>query len=98
MHPRRTGGASMSSLVQTAPAFLTRASFHRFSVDAYHRLMATGILEENTNIELLEGYLVLKMSKHPPHVSSLQRTRKRLTRLLPSGWDERIQDPVTLID
>jgi Uma2 family endonuclease len=88
----------MSSAVQAAPAYLTHASFHRFSVDAYHRMIETGIIEENGRVELLEGYLVEKMAKHPPHETALQRTRKRIARLLPAGWDDRIQGPVTLID
>jgi Uma2 family endonuclease len=88
----------MSTAVHAVPAYLTQASFHRFSVGAYHRMIETGILEENSRIELLEGYLVEKMAKNPPHETAVQRTRKRIARLLPRGWDDRIQAPITLID
>ncbi len=80
------------------PVYLTHASFPRFSVDAYHRMISTGILEENNATELLEGYLVLKMAKNPAHATALTRSRTRIAQLLPTGWHDRIQDPVTLID
>lgn len=88
----------MSIAVQTTPVYLPRATFPRLSVDAYHRLLETGIIEENNSTELLEGYLVLKMAKNPPHAVTLRKTLRRIVPLLPAGWDQCSQDPVTLID
>ncbi len=39
----------------------------RFSVDQYHAMIQTGILTEDDPVELLEGWLVTKMSKNPKH-------------------------------
>ncbi len=72
------------------------AGFRRFSVAEYHRLIQLGILTEDDNLELLEGYLVHKMSRNPPHDATIQKVNKRLLRLLPSGWDLRVQCAVTL--
>ena len=72
------------------------AGFRRFSVAEYHRLIQIGILTEDDNLELLEGYLVHKMTRNPPHDSALHRTLKRLNRLLTAGWDVRVQTAVTL--
>ncbi|HEX5273499.1 MAG TPA: Uma2 family endonuclease [Gemmataceae bacterium] len=72
------------------------AGFRRFSVAEYHKLIALGILTEDDNLELLEGYLVHKMSRNPPHDATLQKALKRLLRLLPAGWDLRAQSAVTL--
>jgi Uma2 family endonuclease len=74
------------------------AGFRRFTVDEYHRLTEIGMLTEDDNLELIEGYLVLKMSRNPPHDGTLHRALKRLARVLPAGWDIRIQSAVTLAD
>ena len=59
----------------------TMAGFRRFSVAEYHRLIELGILTEDDNLELLEGYLVHKMARNPPHDVAIQQTNKRLVRL-----------------
>lgn len=72
------------------------AGFRRFSVPEYHRLTEIGVLTEDDNLELLEGYLVLKMAHNPPHDRTIQRWNRKLMPVLPSGWDLRIQSAVTL--
>lgn len=72
------------------------AGFRRFSVPEYHKLIETGILTENDDLELLDGYLVHKMSRNPPHDAAMQKILKRLFRVLPPDWDLRIQSTVTL--
>lgn len=72
------------------------AALRRFSVSEYHRMIEAGILDEDDAVELLDGYIVLKMPRNPPHDTSLQRVRKRVEALLPSGLDVRIQCAVTL--
>src|SRR5262245_35141985 len=74
------------------------AGFRRFSVDEYHRLIELGMLTEDDNIELLEGYLVHKMSRNPPHDAAIQKGTKRWLRVLPAGWDLRVQSAVTLTE
>lgn len=72
------------------------AGFRRFTVSEYHQLIESGILTSDDNLELIDGYLVHKMSRNPPHSVALNRTRKLLEKLLPPGWNTRIQDAVTL--
>jgi len=74
------------------------AGFRRFSVAEYHRLIELGMLTEDDNIELLEGYLVHKMSRNPPHDAAIQKGMKRWLRVLPAGWDLRVQSAITLTD
>ncbi len=76
----------------------TTAGFRRFTVAEYHRLIELGFLTEDDNLELLEGYLVHKMSRNPPHDAALQKGTKKWLRLLPPGWDLRVQSAVTLTD
>src|SRR5260370_37664739 len=74
------------------------AGFRRFSVPEYHRLIELGILTEDDNLDLLEGYLVHKMSRNPPHDAAIQKGNKRWLRLLTPGWDLRVQSAITLTD
>ena len=76
----------------------TMAGFRRFSVLEYHRLIELAILTENDNLELLEGYLVHKMSRNPPHDAAIQKGNKKWLRLLPPGWDVRVQSAITLTE
>lgn len=80
------------------PLLGTTAGFRRFSVPEYHRLIEIGLLTEDDNLELIEGYLVLKMARNPPHDRTIQRLNRRLFGASPPGWDIRIQSAVTLIE
>jgi Uma2 family endonuclease len=88
----------MSKITAGPPAYLKLASFPRFSVNAYHRMLDAGILDEDSRTELLEGYLVTKMGYNPPHATSTGRTRRRIERLASFGWEVREEKPITLSD
>ena len=79
-----------------APEFLEGAGFRRFTIDEYHQMIRDGILIDGEPIELLEGWMVKKMSHGTPHDSAVQALFKRLLRLAPPGWDVRGQSAVTL--
>lgn len=86
-------------MIATQPALPllgTMAGFRRFSVPEYHRLIDIGLLTEDDNLELLEGYLVLKMSRNPPHDWVIQRSNRLLLAVLPPNWDIRVQSAITL--
>ncbi len=73
-------------------------SIRRFSVDEYHRMIETGILEEDDPVELLEGYLVLKMTRNPPHDGTIMLIESTLDTHIPVGWVTRTQSALTLSD
>src|SRR3954447_11137654 len=85
----------MASVVST-PLFGGMHSLRRFSVDEYHRMIETGILDETDRVELLDGYVVLKMPRNPPHDGTIQKVQKRLLQFAPVGWEVRIQSALTL--
>ena len=60
-------------------------------------MVELGILGRH-KVELVEGYVVNKMSRDPAHDSAIQRTLRTLLRLLPPGWDVRIQMAIELSD
>lgn len=70
----------------------------RLSVDQYHDMIEAGILTDDDPVELLEGWLVPKMPKNPPHRLSTQLTREAFARILPPGWYADAQEPITTED
>jgi Uma2 family endonuclease len=86
----------MATPTTTIPIMGRIAGFRRFSVNEYHSLIQSGHLTEDDNLELIEGYLVLKMARNPPHDSAIDLTRESIRPLLPKGWMLRSQQAVTL--
>lgn len=70
----------------------------RITVEQYHQMIANGLFGDDQNIELLEGWLVRKMNKNPPHSYATQQLFLVLSRLLPGGWTVRSQDALTTVD
>jgi Uma2 family endonuclease len=70
----------------------------RISVPLYHRMIAAGLLGPDDNVELLEGLLVKKMSKNPPHRVTKLLLQHALAALLPAGWFVDEQEPVVTED
>lgn len=68
------------------------------SVAQYHELIRAGILTEDAPVELLEGRLVTKMPKDPPHRLATGLLREALQKVVPEGWYVDSQEPVTLSD
>lgn len=64
----------------------------RFSVEEYERLGQIGVLNEDDNVELLEGLIVKKMTKNPPHDSTIDFLVTVLSRQVPPGWLLRVQN------
>ena len=82
-----------------APAeTLELADLWRLSVDQYHELIRTGIIDEDAPVELLYGLLVQKMPKNPPHRVTTPEIRDRLAEKLPAGWFADSQEPITTED
>src|ERR1051326_582564 len=67
---------------------------YRLTVAQYHAMARAGILDEDAPVELLEGWLVQKMTKHRPHTLATLLIRRCLERLLPAGWYLDSQEPI----
>jgi Uma2 family endonuclease len=70
----------------------------RLSVPQYHSMIANGILEEDAQLELLEGLLIAKMTKNPRHRLSTGLLQDALLSLLPVNYHLNLQEPITLQD
>jgi Uma2 family endonuclease len=70
---------------------------YRIDVDEYETLASTGALKD-PRVELVDGYLVRKMTKKPPHVFASDAVREALAPMLPKGWWLREEKPVRIPD
>jgi len=61
-------------------------ALYRLSVNQFDRMVATGILTENDRVELIEGVLIAKMSKNPPHRVATRKTVLALERVISPEW------------
>jgi Uma2 family endonuclease len=77
------------------PPLLSLAGFKRFTAAQYHSLIHSGIIMEGEAVELLEGYLVEKGMRNPPHDMALRRLTVRLPRHV-TGWFLQIQGAIAL--
>src|SRR6266852_1103590 len=81
-----------------ADAAVPTEPIYRLSVAQYHAMADHGILDEDDPVELLEGWLVQKMTKHRPHSIVTRRTRRALERVTPADWYVDSQEPLTTLD
>jgi Uma2 family endonuclease len=65
------------------------------SVEAYHALLKAGILQDGDPIELLEGFLVRKMTKGPRHAAAKRRFLRLLGPLVPPSHFVDSQEAMT---
>jgi len=68
----------------------------RLTVDQYEAMVDSGVFTKRDRFHLINGLLVAKVSKNPPHVLVTRNVRDELERLIPSGWDFRLEAPVRL--
>lgn len=70
-----------------------RRAVYPISVESYHRLGALGLLDRKTG--LLDGVIVKKMSKSPPHSYVARRLLRLSSAALPAGHFVTREDPIT---
>jgi len=70
----------------------------RLTISEYHRLIESGVFDEDEPLELLEGVLVTMSPQGPRHARVIQYLNQLLVRALPSGYMVRPQLPLTLGD
>lgn len=66
------------------------------SVAQYHAMLRAGVLEQSAPIELLDGWLVKKMTKDPPHALAVGCAHDVIQRLLSARCHVRLESPITL--
>ena len=93
-----------TEIVETVPQPMTDdagvppESLYRLTVEQYHAMAREGILTDDDPVELLEGWLVPKMVRNPPHDTALELAVEMIRPCLPGGWRIRVQSAITLSD
>jgi Uma2 family endonuclease len=86
----------MSTTAVTTPEITIQTpELYRMTVDQYERMADLGVLDD-PRVELIDGLLVRKMTKKPPHVWSSDSARTALALLLLQGWYLREEKPVRI--
>ncbi len=88
----------LTELTTRPQPMVTDLPVWRFTVAEYRRLSEAGLLDDDDGVELLEGLLVPKMPKNPPHILVCKLLRRYLERLLGEGWHVATQDPLSTED
>src|SRR4051812_40621289 len=70
----------------------------QWTVDEYHQMLASGTLKSGDPFELLEGWIVPKMPRNPPHEQTLDIAQTVLRGVLPGDWRLRVQTAITTGD
>ena len=71
-------------------------TYHRFTVDEYHRMAEAGILTEDDRVELLDGQIVAMTPIGPPHAGCVTQLTRLLVRALGDDATVSVQNPVVL--
>lgn len=66
----------------------------RFTVEEFQELVRLGFFAEDEKFELLEGWIVRKMVKNPPHEVAIDLATDALKTALPRGWRVRNQSSI----
>ena len=95
MGPLIHGDPTMSTI--TRPARVSRLApeglgQYLMTVDEFERI-ADGL---DKPVELIEGLLVAKVTKKPPHVIATENVRDELMRIVSTGWRVMIEAPVRI--
>lgn len=78
------------------PAIPPPLPVRRFTVDEYHHLLQAGVLGEDDDVELLEGWIVPKMPRTPTHDANVSAViNDALALRLSKGWFCRGQSAIT---
>jgi Uma2 family endonuclease len=69
---------------------------HRFTVDAYHQMIAAGIVGEDDRVQLIGGVVIGMSPQNERHARLIQRLNRALVRALSDDYVVRPQLPLTL--
>lgn len=68
----------------------------RFTLDQYHAIIRSGLLDEDEPVELLRGWITPKMPRNPPHDSTVTRLQRLFDSRLGAPWVVRPQCAVSI--
>ncbi len=91
--PANSGGKVPEPAHPVSELIDATETLYRLTVEEYEQL--AGFLDDD-RVELIDGYLVKKMVKNPPHVVACARVVATLARIAPAGWHTRPGEPIRI--
>jgi Uma2 family endonuclease len=71
-------------------------SIYRLSVEQYEAMVASGVFKKRDRLELINGFLVSKMTEHPPHAVASTMLWEAMLLLVAVGWHLRLDKPLRI--
>ncbi len=93
--PRPTVHTNGATIPEVGATLVPPRTLYRLTLEQYHKIVEAGVFVSGGRVELLDGLLIKKMSRNPPHNESITRLARRLARLLPDEWILRVQSAVS---
>ena len=81
---------------ESGPLMAPNTDVWRFSLSQYHAMIDNGILRSGDPVEFLEGVVVPKMTRNPPHRIALAHLRDLLVTLVGDAWHVESQEAISL--
>ncbi len=72
------------------------SSLYRLTLEQYEAMVDSGIFTGRDRVQLINGYLVAKMTQNTPHATADDLCGDRLNRVIPPGWYVRVAKPIRL--
>jgi len=98
------GGLFMSTIAATEPtqvgsdASALRLPHYRFTVAQFGQMVRDGTIGPQERVELIDGLVVTKVSKNPPHVIAGKLLFSALQGVVPTGWHPSKDDDLVISD
>lgn len=83
-------------LIVEPPPLVDGLPLFRLALDQYQAMIDHGIIDEHSNVVLINGLLVAKMGENPPHDNCCDRLNYFLVRAVPDGWFVSSQNSLSL--
>jgi Uma2 family endonuclease len=89
----------MSTIASTMPSGSSAwipSPLYRMTLEEYEAMVASGAFRSRKRLQLINGFLVEKMTQNPPHTIADLLCGDELDRVIPPGWHVRPAKPVRL--
>ena len=94
---RSVGMSAIQSTAAPAPPQWIPVPLYQMTVEKYEARVESGVFTKRDKLHLINGFLVKKMTKNPPHVLAADLTLAALEKILAGQtWHVRIESPVRL--
>jgi Uma2 family endonuclease len=86
-------------LAVNPPSFFPSPStLKRFTVEQYHTFIQAGVFHPEERLELLEGWIVFKVTHNPLHDATVDQVQEAIRDRLSKDWRIRVQSAITTPD